>query len=101
MFMRPPYDRSMYVCILESEGEVVFHRDSKIRPDELKTAIAFFLDDLVFAVECLFSWYWLSGFCEDNNITFFCSFHLIFQQLLCKAVQFRISQSRDLFLYGT
>ncbi len=68
MFMRPPYDRSMYVCILDSEGEVVFHRDSKIRPDELKTAIAPLLDDLVIAVECMVSW--LSDFCEDNNITF-------------------------------
>ena len=62
--------RSMYVCILDSEGEVVFHKDIKNRPNELKTAIAPFLDDLVIAVECMFSWYWVSDFCEDNNITF-------------------------------
>ncbi|MBU4185056.1 MAG: hypothetical protein KKI12_13055 [Proteobacteria bacterium] len=62
--------RSMYVCILDSEGEVVFHKDIKTRPDALMIAITTFLDDLVIAVECMFSWYWVSDFCEDNNITF-------------------------------
>ncbi len=62
--------RSMYVCILDSEGEVVFHKDIKTRPDALMNAITPFLDDLVIAVECMFSWYWVSDFCEDNNITF-------------------------------
>jgi len=60
----------MYVCILDSEGEVVFHKDIKTRPDALMIAITTFLDDLVIAVECMFSWYWVSDFCEDNNITF-------------------------------
>jgi len=60
----------MFVCILDSGGEVVFHKDIKTRPDALMTAIAPFLDDLVIAVECMFSWYWVSDFCEDNNITF-------------------------------
>jgi hypothetical protein len=45
----------MYVSILDSEGEVIFHKDIKFRPDELKTAIAPFFDDIVIAVECLFS----------------------------------------------
>ena len=62
--------RSMYVCILDSEGEVVFYKDIKTRPDALMIAIAPFLDDLVIAVECMFSRYWVSDFCEDNNITF-------------------------------
>jgi len=62
--------RSMYLCILNSEGKVVFHKDIKTRPEALKIAIAPFLDDLVIAVECMFSWYWVSDFCEDNNITF-------------------------------
>ncbi len=62
------HDRSMYV--LYSEGEVVFHKDIKTGPDALMIAITSFLDDLVIAVECMFSWYWVSDFCEDNNITF-------------------------------
>ncbi|MBU4259801.1 MAG: hypothetical protein KKI12_04330 [Proteobacteria bacterium] len=45
----------MYVCILDSEGEVVFHKDIKTRPDALMIAISPFLDDLVIAVECMFS----------------------------------------------
>jgi hypothetical protein len=47
----------MCVCILNSEGEVVFHKNIKTRPDELKTAIAPFPDDLVIAVECMFLYY--------------------------------------------
>ncbi|MCJ7618218.1 MAG: hypothetical protein MUO43_16945 [Desulfobacterales bacterium] len=27
--------RSMYVCILDSKGEVFFHKDINTRPDEL------------------------------------------------------------------
>jgi len=33
-------------------------------------AISPFQDDLVVAVECMFSWYWVADFCEDHNITF-------------------------------
>ncbi len=49
------HDRSMYVCILDSEGEVVFHKDIKTRPDVLMIAISPFLDDLVIEVEYMFS----------------------------------------------
>ncbi len=63
--------RSMYVCILDSEGEVVFHKDIKSRPDVLMNAITSFFNELVIAVECMFSWYWVSAFSEDNNIIFF------------------------------
>jgi hypothetical protein len=33
-------------------------------------AIKPYFDSLVIAVECMFSWYWVAGFCDDNNITF-------------------------------
>jgi len=29
-----------------------------------------YLDDLLIAVKCIFSWYWVTGFFKDNNIKF-------------------------------
>ena len=62
--------RSMYVCILDCDGQVVYHKDIKAKPDALERAISPFLDDLIIAVECMFSWYWVADFCENSNIPF-------------------------------
>lgn len=62
--------RSMYVCILDSKGQVKLHKNLKTSPDALMKAIKPYLDGLVIAVECMFSWYWVADFSEDNNIAF-------------------------------
>ena len=62
--------RSMYLCILNDDGQVVLHKDLKTNPNALMKAIKPFLDDLVVGVECMFSWYWVSDFCVDHKITF-------------------------------
>lgn len=62
--------RSMYICILDSNSRVKFHKDVKTSPDALMDAIRPYLDNLVVAVECMFAWYWVADFCEDHNITF-------------------------------
>ena len=60
----------MYICILNSKGRVKFHKNIKTSPDALMKAIKPYLDGLVIAVECMFSWYWVADFSEDNNIAF-------------------------------
>jgi len=62
--------RTMYVCILDSEGQVVMHKNMDATPQDLAKAIKPFLEDLIIAVECMFTWYWVADFCEDNNIPF-------------------------------
>lgn len=62
--------RTMYLCILDSKGNVKLHKNLKTSPDALKKAIKPYLDNLVIAVECMFSYYWIADFCEDNNIEF-------------------------------
>ena len=62
--------RTQYVCILDSVGQVVYHKKIKTEPDALERAISPFLGDLVVAVECMFSWYWVADFCENRNIPF-------------------------------
>ena len=62
--------RSMYVCILSHNGEILLHRNLKAAPDPFLKAIAPYRDGLVVAVECLFTWYWLADLCADQGIPF-------------------------------
>jgi transposase len=62
--------RSMYVCILSQDGEVVLHRNMPARPDTLLKAIAPYRDNMVIAVECIFTWYWLADLCAQEGLPF-------------------------------
>jgi transposase len=64
------HTNKMYLCILNKEGEVVYHRNIKTNPEAFIQAIQHFRDDIVVAVECMFAWYWLADLCEDEGITF-------------------------------
>jgi predicted NBD/HSP70 family sugar kinase len=50
--------RRMYVCILSQDGEMLLHRKMKTSPEMFLKAIAPSREDLVVAVECLFTGYW-------------------------------------------
>ena len=62
--------RSMYVCILSHDGEIVLHRHMKAAPEAFLKAIAPYRDGLVVAVECIFTWYWLADLCAQEDIPF-------------------------------
>src|ERR671922_1906258 len=62
--------RTMHVCILRQDGEVVLHRNMKAGPDALLKAIASYRDQIVIAVECVFTWYWLADLCAREGIPF-------------------------------
>jgi transposase len=63
--------KQMYLCVLDSLGETVLHRNMPATAEMLEQAIApFTASDLVIAVECIFSWYWVSDFCALRNIPF-------------------------------
>ena len=62
--------RTMYVCILRQDGEVVLHRNMKAGPDALLKAIASYRDQIVIAVEGVFTWYWLADLCAREGIPF-------------------------------
>ena len=47
--------RTMYLCILDSGGQVKLHKNIKTEPDALMKAIKPYLDDLIVAVECMFA----------------------------------------------
>lgn len=64
------HTKVMYICIFNALGEVVFHKNMQANPEALSKAITPFRENLVIGVECMFTWYWVSDYCRENNITF-------------------------------
>src|SRR6266568_3027285 len=64
------HTRSMYLCILNQAGAIVLHRNMRADPDSFLKAIAPFRQDIVIAVECIFTWYWLADVCAREKIAF-------------------------------
>jgi transposase len=62
--------KTMYVCILDSTGQVLVHRNVTATPAAFLEIIAPYRDDLVVAAECMFTWYWLADVCASEDIRF-------------------------------
>ena len=62
--------RTMYLCILNQDGEIVLHRNMKAAPEPFLKAIAPYREDLVVCVECIFTWYWLADLCAREGLPF-------------------------------
>ena len=64
------HTKSMYVCIVSQEGKTLYHYDLPTQPDALFQVIKPYLPNLVIAVECIFTWYWIADFCAQHHIPF-------------------------------
>jgi transposase len=62
--------RTMYLCLLNQEGEVLVHRNMKAGPEPFLKVIAPYREDMVVCVECIFTWYWLADLCSREGIPF-------------------------------
>jgi len=62
--------RTLYVCVLDQAGQVLVHKNLRASPEELLAAVAPYRDDLVLAVECIFTWYWVADLCAQEGIAF-------------------------------
>lgn len=60
--------RTMHVCILDHDGQVVYDRKLPCQPKAFLAAVAPFRDGLVVGVECMFAWYWLADLCQAEKI---------------------------------
>jgi transposase len=60
----------MYLCILDSAGEILHHQNIRTGPKAFLAAVEPFRDDLVVGVECMFTWYWLADLCRREEIDF-------------------------------
>ena len=62
--------RSMFVHVLDHEGQTLFEKDLPAGPDAFRAAVAPYRTGLVVGCECMFAWYWLADLCEDESIPF-------------------------------
>ena len=64
------HTKKMYVCILDDQGEVQLHQNIKTDRKTFLRAISPYKEDIVVAVECMFTWYWIADLCAQNEIPF-------------------------------
>src|SRR5262245_45239398 len=78
--------RTMYLCILNQEGEILLHRNMPAGPELFLKAVAPYQADLVVCVECVFTWYWLADLCAREGIAFVLG-HALYMKAIhgCKA----------------
>jgi len=61
---------SWSVCLVNRDGEILLHRHMPTNSESFLKAIAPYRQDLVVAVECMFTWYWLADLCAQEGLTF-------------------------------
>jgi transposase len=62
--------RTMYLCILNQDGEILVHRNMPAGPEPFLKVVAPYREDLIVCVECIFTWYWLADLCAREGIPF-------------------------------
>jgi transposase len=62
--------RSMYLCIRDQAGTIVFHQNLVAQADNFLQAIEPYTSDLVVGCECMFAWYWVADLCALHQIPF-------------------------------
>jgi transposase len=62
--------RTMYLWVLNQDGESLVHRNMPAGPAPFLKAVAPYRTDLVVCVEGIFPWYWLAALCAREGIPF-------------------------------
>jgi len=62
--------RSLYLVVLDRDGQVRFGRNLPAAPEPFLRAVEPFRDGLLVACECVHAWYWLADTCRDHTIAF-------------------------------
>jgi len=60
----------MYLCILDDKGEIRLHRNIKTDSHVFLKVIEPYRENIVVAVECMFTWYWIADLCVEEGIPF-------------------------------
>ena len=51
---------SLYVCIIDDQGNVLVHNNIYVSPDELYQRLELYIGSVVVGVECMHCWYWVA-----------------------------------------
>src|SRR5262245_6123324 len=62
--------RSLYLVILDRDGQARFSRNLTAAPEPFLHAVAPFRAGLVVGCECMPCWYWLADTCRDHDLAF-------------------------------
>lgn len=62
--------KGMYMCIMNQKSEILYHKNIPTDSSAFLCAIQPYREDLVVAVECVFTWYWLADLCLKEHISF-------------------------------
>ena len=62
--------REQFFCVINNNGETVFHKKMECSRDNLELVTNTFGKDIVVGVECIFTWYWVADFCAERGIAF-------------------------------
>jgi hypothetical protein len=62
--------KTMYVCILDTTGQTLAHRNVPSTPEAFLEVVAPYREGLVVAAECMVTWYWLADVCAAEGIAF-------------------------------
>lgn len=62
--------RSLYICIIDQEGNSCCHKEISATADKLKDLLEPYIGNIVVGVECMHCWYWVSDFCDDIGVDF-------------------------------
>jgi transposase len=62
--------RTMCVCLLDAQGQVLVHEDIAANPNSFLQLIAPYRDGIVVGVECMYGWYWLADLCQEHKLPF-------------------------------
>jgi transposase len=62
--------KSMYLCILNQEGGIVLQRNIRTHSEVFLKTIEKYREDILVAVECIFTWCWIADLCAQEHIPF-------------------------------
>ena len=62
--------RTMYICIMDQSGSILLHRNYRASPDAFLRSVSPYREDIVVAVECMFTWYWIADLCVREGMDF-------------------------------
>jgi len=62
--------RSLYVCIIDQDGNSCVHKEVPADPDKLLQLLKPYIGNIVVGVECMHCWYWVADFCEEIGVDF-------------------------------
>lgn len=65
------HSRKMYVCVMDRDGRIYYHRNMQNDFDEFKRAVEKYLPNMSVGVESMHSYYWLADSCIEANIPFY------------------------------